>query len=113
MQRDIVDPAPLRIGREHADLALGVEATTLPSSPPVTMRLPSEAAHRMPPPCTATGDRLCLAGDHEDIFLGSDKGRVLAEEMHGAQGRADRKARTLSVTETMEADSPGSNSVIT
>src|SRR5690349_19402222 len=29
-------------------------ATTLPSSPPVTMRLPSLAAPRIPPPCTAT-----------------------------------------------------------
>src|SRR5262249_5119794 len=33
---------------------LASTATTLPSSPPVTMRLPSLAAPRMPPACTTT-----------------------------------------------------------
>ena len=90
MQRDIVDPAPLCVGREQRDLALGVERNELAviaahdEARPVGSRAEDAAA--------MDGDRrhFALPADQEDVFLGADKGRVLAEEMHGRDGRADR-----------------------
>ena len=40
-------------------------------------------------------NRICLARDDEDIFLGPDEGRARPKKMHGAYGRADRKAAYL------------------
>ena len=49
-QRDMIDPATFRVGRECLAVASDIEATTLPSSPPETMRSPSVALERMAPP---------------------------------------------------------------
>ena len=39
------------------------------------------------------GGGLCLAVDDEDVLFGADKGGLIAEEMHGAHGRANRNRR--------------------
>ena len=54
-ERDVIDPAMLGVGRRViATSPLASVATSLPSSPPVTMRSPSAAVARIAPPWTAT-----------------------------------------------------------
>ena len=82
MQRDIVDPAPLGVGREQRHLALGVERD----------ELAVVAAHhdalaiggRAQNAAAMDGDRRDLARSltSDNAFLGADEGRVVAEEMH-------------------------------
>ena len=54
-ERDLIDPAFLVVGGEDLRARrLASVATSLPSSPPVTMRSPSDALARMPPAWMAT-----------------------------------------------------------
>ena len=70
-------------------------ANTLPSSPPVTTRVPSLAAARMPPPWTRKPLLVALAGDQQQRLLAEHERRGAAEEMHGHHRRAggDRRVR--------------------
>ena len=81
MQRDIVDPAPLCIGREHRDLALGVERDDLAviAAGDDTLAVGRRAQHG----AAVDGDSRDFARvvDHRRVFLGADKDRGIAEEM--------------------------------
>ena len=65
-------------------------ATTLPSSPPVRMRVPSLAAARMPPPCTATRCSAPSGATNSSASSPSTNDGASAEEMHGDDRRARR-----------------------
>ena len=82
MKRDVVDPAPFRIGGKQRDLAPGVERNDLAVV----------AAHDDP---LTVGDRAqdraamdgnlrncAVVADRGDILLGADKMGAVAEEMH-------------------------------
>ncbi len=90
MQRDIVDPASFCVGREQRDLALIVQCNELAviaaHNDALAVRCRAEN------PSAVDGDRrnLAVRSNHRNAFLGADKGRALAEEMHRGDGHAER-----------------------
>ena len=90
MQRDIVDPAPFRVGREQCDLTRCVQRNefaviaTHNDAGPIGYGTKDTAAR--------DGDRrnFPVRAHHRDAFLGADKGRAFAEEMHRGDGHAER-----------------------
>ena len=95
MKRDIVDPAPLGVGRKHLDLALGVKACDLAviAAGDNAFAVGSDAQDAAAMHGNRSG--LCLARDDEDALFRTDKGRLIAHEMHGAHGRANRNGAHL------------------
>ena len=89
MQRDIVDPAPLRIGRQQRHFALGTERNDLAV---IAAHHEARAVGRRAQDAAAVdGDlrHLALHAHDKDVFLGADKGGVVAEKVHGGDRRAD------------------------
>ena len=92
-----------RRSRAPSTSPLASSATTLPSSPPVTMRAPSEAAHRMPPPCTATCEISPSPATSSTFSSAPTKAARSPRKYTDDDRHADRDRAHPSVTETMEA----------
>jgi len=114
MQRDIVDPAPFCVGRQGATSPFAFSATNLPSSPPMTIRPPSDAAHKMPLPWTGAGEISPSAPTRKTFSSAPTKAARSPRKCSEVMAAPIVTGRTRSVTDTMEAAlSPGSNSLIT
>ena len=93
MQRDIVDPAPLRVGRNQFHLAVAIEANQFAviaaQNQARTIRRRAQNA------AAVDGDRRDLARfvDQENLFLGTHKGGALAKIMLGRVGGVGRYGR--------------------
>ena len=89
MQRDIVDPAPLRVGGNQFHLAVRIErnqfAVVAAQNQARTIRRRAQNA------AAVDGDWQNLARfvDQENLFLSTHKGGALAKKMHRANGRAN------------------------
>ena len=91
MQRDIVDPAPFCVGREHRDLALGVERDDLAVVAAGDDTL--AVGRRAQDGAAVDGDFRNFARfvHHRRVFLDADKHRGIAEEIDRGDGHADRQ----------------------
>jgi hypothetical protein len=100
------------VGRQHADLALGVERNDLAviAAGDDARAVGCRAQHA--PPWIGDGE-ISPSAPRSRIFLGADEDARLAEKMHRGDRHADRKRPHLVVIEAMEGPSPGSNSFIT
>ena len=91
MQRDIVDPAPLGVGREHRGFALGVQRDDL-----AVIAAGDDAfavGRRAQDGAAVDGDSRDFARlvRHGSVFLGADEHRGIAEEMDRGDGLAYRQ----------------------
>src|SRR3569623_1092431 len=82
---------------------MALTATTLPSSPPVTMRLPSEVEHRMPPPCTPSCVHSPSPSTRITVSSPLTKAATSPMKCTAVAGAFSSTLRTLLVTETTEA----------
>ena len=91
MQCYIVDPAPLRIGRQHRHRALGIECNDLAviAAGDDTFAVGSRAQND----AAVKGDRRDVAGrtDQRRVLLGADEHRGVAEKMNRGDRHADGK----------------------
>ena len=114
MQRDIIDPAPLRIGRKQRHLAFFVQCDELAV---IAAHHETRAIRNRAQDATAVDrDFRKLVGlvHQRDVFLDTDKGRVFADEMHRDDRHATASRRTRPATEGMDAEFfAGSNRIIT
>ena len=91
MQRDVIDPAPFCVGRQHRDLALGVKrddlAIVAAGDDALAVRRRTQNGAAM------DGDLRDFARPvhHRRVLLGADKHRGIAEEIDRADGHADRQ----------------------
>ncbi len=89
MKRDIVDPAPFRVGREQRDLAFDIERDQLAiiAADHDALSIASGAKDA----AAMDDDRRYLAVStyQENAFLGANESRVLADKMHRRDRRAD------------------------
>src|SRR6266436_6504145 len=89
MKRDIVDPAPFRVGRELRDVALDIERDQLAV---VAAHHDALAVGSGAQDAAAVDDdrrNLAASAQPENAFLGADESRVVAEKMHRRDRRAD------------------------
>ncbi len=79
----------------------------------MTIRPPSDTAQRMPPLWTGVCEISSLAFTTDTLSSAPTKQQMSPRKCTEVTACPSGSGRTLSVTDTMEADSPGSNSFIT
>ena len=97
--RHMVDPAALAVGGHHRAVALASVDTTLPSSPPVTMRPASAVEHRMAPPCTAAVRTSPVFGTNSSASSPSTNTAVWPRKCAATTGASALSGRVRSTTE--------------
>ena len=95
MQRDIVDPAALGVGREQRDLTLGIQCDELAviatHDDALAIRRGAEDAAAV----DVNFRNFALPVHEADAFLGPDERGAVADKVHGGDGSTDRNRAHL------------------